>query len=181
MDPSPEKQQPAIEPSLNGSTARIRRLSVVGAPPADSEAASSSDNLRQLAEEDGEYPSPRQPESPEAADSKQAQQQQAAAAAAGAGQGEGQKAAAVAKPERTRSAAFRELHEFNLMDRLISSVASLSRAGREPNYRKTNQDNWCGAGGWGWGDDAYAGRGRGMGSVGPVCQAGGLGRRGLLS
>ncbi|GAB4823661.1 hypothetical protein N2152v2_010707 [Parachlorella kessleri] len=42
---------------------------------------------------------------------------------------------------RSRSQLFRQLQDFNLMEHCIHSVASLSRAGREPSYRKTNQDN----------------------------------------
>ena len=42
---------------------------------------------------------------------------------------------------RSRSLAQRNLEDFNLMEHVIHSVASLSRAGREPSYRKTNQDN----------------------------------------
>jgi hypothetical protein len=42
---------------------------------------------------------------------------------------------------RSRSQMWRQLQDFNLMEHVIHSVASLSRAGREPSYRKTNQDN----------------------------------------
>lgn len=42
---------------------------------------------------------------------------------------------------RSKSLQWKQLEDFDLMEHVIDSVASLSRAGCEPNYRKTNQDN----------------------------------------